>query len=180
LIAWKQKIVPAMVIALLGIFIGVMYALLPVLETVQYAVRAPLIVRMSASTLTAMAILTMAMLSFQRLRGRLDLCRVVGMAMYGLLFALHLMSYPVPQFFINVWVEAARGILGIACFLLMLFVSWCLAFRQVQTPNRPPVDSARNVHLTCPRCQLQQEIPSGHGQCAGCRLQIAISLDESV
>ena len=111
-----------------------------------------------------------------RFRGKLDRLRiaaliltamipstiVAGYWLYGELFRL-----------LEILVQVAYTAAGGICV-------WCMVFRRQDEPNRPPVDSSRDIALTCPRCGAAQIIPSGHGQCSNCRLQITISLAEGV
>ncbi len=77
------------------------------------------------------------------------------------------------------WLDIVVMALYVASMAFVLLASWHMAFRQGKR-HMPPLDSARAVKLTCPRCESAQEILTGHGECANCCLQISIALEEGV
>jgi hypothetical protein len=180
LIAWKNAARLAMVVAAFGVAYGAIVAINSGQRFgVYYSTYGPRFMRILELPSIALAVIAVALLLVQRLRGTLDRARIAACALVILLLGLHIAA-SIPEVLpYTLPVEAACAVLNIASFIFLAFVAWCLAFRQA-APHRPPVDAGRTVALTCPRCHTPQQIPAGHGECSSCRLQITISLNEGV
>ena len=155
-------------------------AVTPFLETVFYQVHPPLFLRITSLSSVGFGCILITLLLSHRLRGRLDGLRLAACGLFAAVLTLHVLSYvPHMGWVFTLPAECCRAVAGAVCFFAVSFLAWCLAFRQA-VPNRPPIDSAPVVSLTCPRCHTPQQIASGHGQCTHCRLDITISLNEGV
>jgi len=117
----------------------------------------------------------MMLLAAHHFRGMLERVRIATMVLIVLAVLANVGLY----FVGGDWYSVLDRVLYCALPLALMVAAWCLAFRQVRA-NRPPADAGREVLLVCPRCQVQQTVKAGHGECVHCRLQITISLDEGV
>jgi hypothetical protein len=117
----------------------------------------------------------MMLLAAHHFRGKLERVRIGAMV----LTVLSILTYLGAFYITGTWYSILYTLIYCALTLALIVAAWCLAFRQVPA-NRPPTDARREVSLVCPRCEVQQLITTGHGECVHCRLQISIALDEGV
>ena len=61
---------------------------------------------------------------------------------------------------------------------LITLIVMALAERRNRLHQRESLERRIHVSITCPRCKSEQEVPTGHGKCTKCGLNITIEVDE--